>query len=396
MNRSFSVALTVVLAIVLTGCSEKSEVTETTTSVYVQENTLLQEYSLFQSEPVVFDSDYAMPIVKNGTLYGQIKINFAEKLGIWDLSNYKANQNGVRFSYAINCSIDMQDYVVPNEMINVILTPEILGYDSSVVGTSGYVGWSGYPESAELYENTVESNFEVVLQPIVPEREKWKYLVFHLADATNQIQFDDLYVDLKCLDNAPDGAHLLTINDTARISSINGASYTIQFHDVYLEQHKVKGDSKYRDGTYKFYDFQYDVTYDTAVADGSRSVLSFDSFNNFAITALPVMEVYSDTDDTKLYDPNHNAQRLVYSDRSITENYTWDFPGMLQFGETCTVSTNRMIQNDNSVKPAYVRVVLKFPSEAKARDFNEMRNFNGRYLVYQLPLDVRTLEVAPR
>lgn len=384
------------ILICLTGCSEKEDNTsEVTTEMYAQENTLLQEYSLFNSVPVVFDSDYAMPIIKDGIEFGWLKINFVEKLGIWDIGNYQANQNGVTFSYAINCKINLENYVNANEMINVILTPELLGYGDTVVGTIGYVGWSGYPESAELYQNSFESNFEVILQPTVLEQDNWCTLAFHIADVTNKIQFDTLYVDLKCLDNATAGAQIQTINDMSRIDSINGASYTINFHDVYLEQHRVKQDANYKDGLYRFYDFQYDLSYDTAPSN-ERSVMAYDRFNNNALIAAPVIEVYSDLDATKLYEPNHNAQRVLYSDRSTTENYTWEFPDYLMIGETCTISTNRMIPSSSNVKPNYLRVVLKFPSEAKARDFNEMQEFNGRYLVYQLPLGTRMLEEAPR
>lgn len=383
----------------LVGCSfkkntlEYSTVSEVSISTETDVNTNTIEN--VKNLPVIFNSFLDMPIISEGVLCGKIHVNFVEKLGIWDINNYQATQNGVNYCYAINCHIDMYDYLQSNEMINVTLNPILIDYGNNQVGSAGYVGWSGYASTAEVYANTTSADFEVILQPTTTDLNSVQYLVFNLADVNSQKIFEPLYCNLDCLLTASDGAQLKTIADTATIESINGALYSVMFHDVYLELHNVKKCANLSDGSYKFYDFQYDINYFTGPIN-DRSVMSFDSFNNNAITSAPIMEVYSDIDATKLYDEVFEAQRLMYSNRNKTELYVTKFPDFLNVGETATVSVNRLIPNTTAVKPTYLRIVLKFPAEVKARTLDEIRNFSGRYLVFQVPLNTRTLEEEPR
>lgn len=184
-----------------------------------------------------------------------------------------------------------------------------------------------------------------------------------------------------------------TINDVAEIQSVNGAVYNLSFHDVYLESHEISNYEKIEDGSHSFYDFQYDVNYVSAPTNDT-TVLTFDAFNNNAMVGSPIMEVYSDQDGTKLYD-EYDVERLLYSDSSKTGSYVVRFPLALNCGETATVSTNRLIPSSTKDRPTYIRIVVKFPAEIKARSFEEVRAFSGRYLVYQIPLGVRVLQEEP-
>lgn len=87
---------------------------------------------------------------------------------------------------------------------------------------------------------------------------------------------------------------------------------------------------------------------------------------------------------------------MLYSDSSKTGSYVVRFPLALNCGETATVSTNRLIPSSTKDRPTYIRIVVKFPAEIKARSFEEVRAFSGRYLVYQIPLGVRVLQEEPR
>lgn len=216
----------------------------------------------------------------------------------------------------------------------------------------------------------------------------------HIADAAGKVQFDDVYVDLSCIRDASAGASIKTINDVAEIQSVNGAVYNLSFHDVYLESHEISNYEKIEDGSHSFYDFQYDVNYVSAPTNDT-TVLTFDAFNNNAMVGSPIMEVYSDQDGTKLYD-EYDVERLLYSDSSKTGSYVVRFPLALNCGETATVSTNRLIPSSTKDRPTYIRIVVKFPAEIKARSFEEVRAFSGRYLVYQIPLGVRVLQEEPR
>lgn len=385
------------LICVLSGCAKKDETTTvaTTTESVVATNDVVDNIIMSDKEPAIFDPELTMPIVKDCVLYGYLKINFIEKLGIWDINNYQANQNGVKHSYAINYHVELVNYIEEKSMINVAVTPQLLAYDGSVIGGTGYVGWSGFTETVELYDNTPEGNAEVILQPITADFNTYAYLKFDITDVTNEVVFDSVYVDLKCLADAPDGAQIKTIDDETIINSICGASYSIKFHDVYLEEHRVKKDDVLKTGDYKFFDFCYVLNYLNGPTNDTE-VLYFDSFNNYAITKAPIMEVYSDQDFTKLYDANYNAERLQWANRSTTAKYINKFPDALYPGEVVDMSENRLVPDTTIVKPTYIRIVIKFPTEIKARTFDEVRDFNGRYLVYQLYLDSRILEEEPK
>lgn len=386
----------ILCSMLLTGCNKEENVATTTEApIKLAESIPCGEYSFLASEPVILSQYSDLPVMKDGTVYGSLNINYVEKLGIWDINNYDVSQNGVRFSYAINCTINMEQYVLDNEMINICVTPELEDINGHLIGSTGYVGWSGFYESVELYQNTPSGTCEVVLQPTISDFSKYKYLKLNVTDATNQIVFDTLYVDIECLENADEGAQIKTIADTTTITSVNGAVYEISFHDVYLEMHKVKNDNILKTGNYKFYDFMYDVKY-VSYPTNEREVLTYDSFNGNALVTPPVIEVYSELDSTKLYDEVPTAERLLWSNRTTTASYVMPFPKTLFAGESTTVSSNRLIPETTKTQPTYVRIVLKFPTEIKGCSLEEIQKFSGRYLVYQIPLSVRQLEEEPR
>lgn len=386
----------ILVVLLLTGCSSKdtSDKATPTDAKIIASNSDAESIIFSDNSRVIYDSNLDIPLVYENKQVGYFHINFVERLGIWDLNNYPANQNGVYFSYAINCYVNLETYLQDHEMINVTMSPELLNSKNKVIGSAGYVGWSGYNDSIEMYDDRMDGNLEIVLQPQTTVEDEYSFLRFHVADAAGKVQFDDVYVDLSCLRNASAGASIKTINDIAEIQSINGAVYNLSFHDVYLESHEISNYEKIERGSHSFYDFQYDVNYVSAPTNDT-TVLTFDAFNNNAMVGSPIMEVYSDQDGTKLYD-EYDVERLLYSDSSKTGSYIVRFPLALNCGETATVSTNRLIPSSTKDRPTYVRIVVKFPAEIKARSFEEVRAFSGRYLVYQIPLGVRVLQEEPR
>lgn len=71
----------------------------------------------------------------------------------------------------------------------------------------------------------------------------------------------------------------------------------------------------------------------------------------------------------------------------VTSNFPY-----IKKGETANNVTNRILSYDlESKDPTYVRVIPEFTNERKARTDEEMLNFNGRYVVYQIELESRNL-----
>lgn len=194
----------ILVALIVTGCSSKgtSDKATPTDAKIIASNSDAESIIFSDNSRVIYDNNLDIPLVYENKQVGYFRINFVEHLGIWDLNNYPANQNGVYFSYAINCYVNLETYLQDHEMINVTMSPELLNSKDKIIGSTGYVGWSGYNDSIEMYDDRVDGNLEVVLQPQTTVEDEYAFLCFHVADAAGKVQFDDVYVDLSCIRDA--------------------------------------------------------------------------------------------------------------------------------------------------------------------------------------------------
>lgn len=391
--------LLLLLPLVLTGCSLLGEqpATEAVTTEAGRE--LITEVStehitIFEDRAQIVYSTEEFPIIKDGVILGWGKVNFVEKLGIWDWYNKQAVQNGVHNSYAINLEIDMGNYFIGNDELSIECCPYLETADGVVVGEPCYVGWSGFSSIAELYNKNTKSIIEVNLQPYNQQLNPGDRLRLDFQTADGKVQFDPVYVDGVILQQATDGAQILTIDDKKEIESINGARYTISIKDVYRELHAVKKDPVYKNGNYMFYDFTYQIKYNSGPTN-DREVLTFDSFNKNAIAVPLKIKVCADTDSTVLNDNVYSALRQIYSDSNKTELYCFPFESTIAIGDKLKVNSNRMIPDSTNTDAKYLRLIVEFPEEQAARNDEETKSFNGRYTVWQVPFSIREMEEKP-
>lgn len=61
------------------------------------------------------------------------------------------------------------------------------------------VGWSGYPEVAELYKTTPSSNFELGIQPTTKAIPKESLIMVELYDSVSGLTFDTIYYSIDVL-----------------------------------------------------------------------------------------------------------------------------------------------------------------------------------------------------
>lgn len=392
---------TFLICMFLCSCSLKMDnvSTEENTSVDNTANVLTTE--VLQSKAVVSDEpskvtfkNEKFPIIREGVIYGWAQINFIEKLGIWDFYNKEAVQNGVKESYAINLSIDMAEYLKTNDSLSIECQPYLI-QDSEVVGTPCNVGWSGFSNTAELYDKNNSGIIEVNLQPHNVDLADTAYLRLDFASADGAIFFDSINIDRSLLVNASDGPDILTIDDKKVIESINGAQYSIKFSDVYRELHDIKDDANLKRGSYWFYDFVYKINY-VRGPQNSREVLTFDSFSDYDYVVPLKIKVQSDVDSTVLNDNVYSALRLLYSDRKDSDLYCFPFEGNVKIGKSIKVQNNRLIPDTTKTDATYLRFIIEFSEEQSARTDEELMNFNGRYVVWQIPFSERELKEKPK
>lgn len=400
--RKLLAMLSILLCVLLCSCSVSlnNDSTEEIISTEDQFNNMLttevsNTRALVAESPtkVVFKNE-KFPIIKDGIIYGWAQINFIERLGIWDFYNKDAVQNGVKESYAINLNIDMTNYLQDHDSLSIECKPYLI-QDDEVIGTPCYVGWSGFSTTAELYDKNNSGIVEVNLQPHKVELTDSAYLRLDFSSADGSIPFESVNIDRELLVNALDGPDILTIDDKKIIESINGAQYAIKFFDVFREPHEIKDDSNFKRGSYWFYDFVYKINY-VRGPQNEREVLTFDSFSNYDYVVPLKIKVQADVDSTILNDNIYSAYRLLYSDRKDSELYCFPFDSSVKIGESIKVQNNRLIPDSTKTDATYLRFIIEFSEEQSARTDDELKMFNGRYVVWQIPFSVRELEEKPR
>lgn len=334
------------------------------------------------------------PITKDGKIYGWAHINFIEKLGIWDQYNDQAVQNGVKNSYAVNLHVDMSEYLQDTDSLSLQCEPYLVD-GGTVTGVPCTIGWSGFSPVAELYKQNQEVDVEVNVQPYSVVLTDTTVLRLDFSSASSDVQFDSVCIKKKVLDDAREGSNILTVDDEKLIESINGATYSLKMKDVFREWHKADREAGLGSKEVEFYDFAYRVKYVTGTTN-EREVLTFDSFNQNAISVPCKITVQADTDSTALVDNVPEAKRLLWSNKTDTDYYVNTENTAIKVGKKETIWCNRLVPASTNVPATYLRFSFEFPEEASARSSEELMNFNGRYCIWQIPISERELEVKPK
>ena len=327
---------------------------------------------------IIYGKDEEALVMNSGDVYGRIKCNFAQLIGIADWYNTKAVNNGVSSSYTINFNVDMTELLETQS--NALISPKVTIIDLSKTALSDKcrVGWSGYPEVAELYKSTPSGNFELGIQPTTKAIPKESLLMVELFDSVSGLSFDTIYFSIDVLRDAPLGAQLRVASETVDIESINGAVYQVRFNRAEHNKRNTTAGTRGLD----LYDVVYDVIYKSAPSN-SRVVSIFDSFDNNKISPRIDFSICSDNDSTLLYDTVPTA--LEESTDHVQYEYVTNTTSF-GVGKGFQYLANRLIGSGVTAATNYVRIVVTFPEERAARTDEEMKDFSGRYLVYQLKL----------
>ena len=316
-------------------------------------------------------------LMSDGKWFGNVGVNQVQKVGISDWYNTKATSLGIDYSYSINLHVDAAKFVEAKR--NILLTAEISLVDMSDRQLSEYcsIGWTGFPEVAELYESTTAANIEIGLQPISLNLPSDTRLKIVLTDTVSETVFDSIYYNFSVLENAVSSGTLYREGDEIIIKSINGAKYSLEFARAEMNDRKTSNGN-----AVSVYDLKYLFRYKRKPKN-ERIVSIFDAFDKNKISPNIAFSVQSDNDATKLYTVISTA--LEYTDKNKPYNYITN-PKTFKAGEGYIYLTNRKIEENVQKATDYVRVLVEFPEERAARTDQEMLKFNGRFLVIQLKL----------
>lgn len=339
---------------------------------------------------VIFNSDEIIPVITNGSNRGYLKLNWVQKLGIWDPCNATACANGIKTSYTINMNVDFSESIGSAQNNVITIKPYLIDTHGKTVGSPCNLGWSGFSTTAQLFDKNVSANIEVGLQPEVLDDSDTTVL-FKISDSDGN-KYDDIYVSSECLKNAEMKQSIIQDGASATITAINGAKFNITVGDVSvnipvpISQQDIKDLSKV---TY-YYDYNYNVKYESGPSNDSEDLL-FDSNNGNQLHSQFITFLTTDTDNTRLYDGDSSITRQLYYDRDKLFSYvTTDFQD-LNVGDDFTVICNKAIISKTG-NPDYVRVCFEFPEEVEARTLDEMKDFDGRFLIFMCKISERELE----
>lgn len=351
--------------------------------------TLSGKQILSVDSAVVYKFGDTMPIILDGQLQGFTRLSSVQRIGIWDLCNQSAVANGVKWSYSINLNVDLSQTLSTAENVVLTVKPYLISKDGSINGEPCSVGWSGFSSVAQLYDNTKSADIEIGLQPETTDATGANVLLV----ITNSVgdTYDPVYIDGDFLENAKMGNSLITDGE-AKITTINGGVFTIRINSVSVNIPITTDKLESKDLTKitSYYDIDYTVTYVSAPTNDLEDLI-YDSNNNNSLHTQFVTYLSTDLDNTKLLDGDSGAKRQVYSDKmKLYEYVTTQFP-TIAVGESFTATINKAMTIGNS-SPVYARVYFEFPEEITARSASELLDFDGRYVVFQVPITQRELQ----
>ena len=361
---------------------ESTEIVEQSTITFDKTG----EYVKNSDAKVKFAIGEKIPIMLDGVVKGYLNVNWVQKLGIWDLNNTKAVKNGIKSSYTMNFNVDFSESFYGQKQKTISIYPYLIRNNGKVVGEPCCVGWSGFEQTVELYDKSNSGNCEVGLQPEIKNYTKKTNLVLKITDDAGNV-YDDVYLSMKYLTKAEKGPSLLTDNKAAIIKCINGGKFSLKMRYVYKENH-YEYKNKNSDIS-PYFDFSYTIKYHSKPTNSKKDAI-FDSNNGNKLQTKFVSYLTSDVDGTKLYDENPYAVHNLYNNKEQYEEYVTTKFKSIAVGKSKKIISNRKLDK-GSATPTYVRICFEFPEEVQARTLEQMKNFNGRFVVFQEMITDRAL-----
>lgn len=360
---------------------QETEITEEKQQLWLQTEKKVK----YRESEAIFEPGETVPVVLNGKVCGYLSINWVQRIGLWDYNNFDACKAGVKDSYSINYHLDFSESISAAETLTVTVTPSLVT-DTGKLGSACNLGWTGFPQFAQFYDNTKEIDAEVGLQPETLDTSDCN-IKFDIVDNLGNV-YDSVLLSEKYLSSASEGVGLET--DGRTIHCVNGAEFYVGVSEVSINELYSDIGEVYK----RYYDIDYDIEYNSAPTS-DREDLRFDSSNNNSLRTKFAMSINSDVDSTLCYEGNDKTRRQLYADdEELRERYTTTEFKDLSVDGTSKFTVNRLIPETTGT-PKYVRVGFEFPEEANARTLDEMKDFDGRFCVVQKLVTTRELPLTP-
>lgn len=339
--------------------------------VVMNSNTVSYKISDSKVSPtgtVVYDYTDSIPIIADGNVIAYANIQQFMKLGIWDWANDKAVRKNIKHSYAVN--IKIRKSKDSTESFSVSCKPSFINKAGKVVGTYCKVGWSGFPEAADLYSADKAKSIELGVQPFSTNEKDMKLkLVFFDNTGT---ELNTAIISHNIFKSVIKGPSIASEKDSITIKSSNGGKYSIKLYDICRYYYKYENLDQP-----EVIDFKYKIKY-LSTPTKKDVVSTFDPNNKLALNTNLTIGMQTDKCDDIAY--NSITSNLHVDKYGYKEYYVTNGAPFVRVGKTTKYILNRPLYDVNS---KYVRFIIEFPEEAKADSDKQLLHFNGRYRVVQ-------------
>lgn len=336
------------------------------------------------SSTVQFSGGEWIPVMKDGKNYGYVRINQVEEIGINDWHNTKAVKANIEHSYSVNFTVRYTGELANGGQKTVCCYPYLVEGEKTC-GDPCIVGWSGFPAEAAVSEGSRTVWAEYGVQPTCRLSKKTELMLI-LCDS-DDIVYDPVVLGHGVLKDRVRGPSLLKNRADRQMDSINGGRYSVGIGNSNYEYNYLNGDSSSR---VRAFGFTYKVSY-LKRPSNRRVVSNFDTGRRDMLRTKSVIGVQSNSAPDVLYSDTAYAYRRKYSDSDVTEPYVPVSGLKIHEGYYAEYNANRVLEDDVSGWPEYLRFRFEFPEEAEARSDKEKLEFNGRFIVMQRKITSRKL-----
>ena len=374
MKRILFIAL--ICCIIFTGCgfNRDKDGDDTPEEVVKNYEPMTYEFTYKSSNLTIYNYNDTIPLISEGKVMAFLNINQITKLNIQDWSNKEAVKNDIKHSYAINITIRPTENLEQNGDCVIDMYPYLVNKKGKVTGKPAYVGWSGFPESAEFLNGVKEVTIEKAFQPmVVKENNSRIKLEF---SSSSGIPFDDVYISIKALQKAKKGNGVYNASKTLKIKSVSGAQYSLKFSNLEYDS-IMDGYGNEVVGLCFNEKIQY-----LAKPSKKAKVSRFDSKKDYMYT-YQSMQIQTDMTSEILGHKLIGPQRHLYINSKEFEYFATEMPEVVSFNKSVRALQVWQLPNV-ATNPKYVRFYLEFPEESQAlKTKEEILKLKTRYIVVQ-------------
>jgi len=367
-------ACTLLTACSLPGSKKDAEEPAPEPEVATTDVTESYQFTYKSTDKVVYKYNENIPLLSKGKVIAFLQINQLTKLNIQDWTNKLAVKNSVNHSYAINFTITPTEQLEQSGDCIIYADPYLMNSKGKVVGKPAYVGWSGFPESAEFLNGIKHVTIERAMQPTYKLNKGTKIVLkFSSSDG---LEIDDVYIAHSIFKKAKHAGGILNASKPVVVKSVSGAKYSIRFD-------KLEYDSLYSDSTADLNAicFRQRIKYISKPTKKAK-VLRFDMKKGYMYTKQD-MKIQTNGFNEVLGNKLTDAQRHLYLNSDEYEYFTTEMDEVVNFGRTES-SIQAWEIPTVAQSPKYVRFYLEFPEESQAlHTTREILNLKTRYLVVQ-------------